>query len=70
MNNMNNMNNTIDQTPYIENGYKNRDSYLNSLEDDYGVSSDTIRVFANTMGPNEDFDGLIVMLEDYIGDCV
>ena len=49
---------------YQENGYKNRDDYLNSLSEDYGVPIDAVLVLAEVLGPDEDFDGLISNLED------
>lgn len=49
---------------YIVNGYKNRESYLSDLADQYGLELDTVKIIANTFGPSEDFDGLINALED------
>ena len=49
---------------YQENGYKNRDDYLNSLSEDYGVPIDAVLALAEVLGPDEDFDGLISNLED------
>ena len=49
---------------YQENGYKNRDDYLNSLSEDYGVPIDAVLALADVLGPDEDFDGLISNLED------
>ena len=50
---------------YKENGYENRQDYLDSLADDFGIESVTIRDLADILGPTEDFDGLITSLEDY-----
>jgi len=55
------MNNSI----YIEKGYKNRKEYLESLCDEY--PRDAVYELANILGPIEDFDGLITTLEDYYG---
>ena len=52
-------------TVYQENGYKNRADYLKSMSEDYGVDLETVRLLADTLGENEDFDGLVVALEDY-----
>lgn len=48
---------------YTERGYKNRTEYLKSLAEDYGVGA-VVGVLAETLGPSEDFDGLISALED------
>lgn len=49
---------------YLENGYENREDYLNSLADDYDVNINTVHALADMLGPNEDFDGLLSELED------
>lgn len=49
---------------YIENGYKDRAEYLQSLADDYGMDLDTVQALADLLGPEEDFDGLVSSLED------
>ena len=54
----------IRQGLYQENGYKNRDDYLNSLSEDYGVPIDAVLALAEVLGPDEDFDGLVSNLED------
>lgn len=50
---------------YQEQGYKDRRDYLECMAEDYGVPFDTVLIIADTIGENEDFDGLIAMLEDY-----
>jgi hypothetical protein len=52
--------------PYVEEGFKNRREYLESLAMDYGVDPLTVMVLADTLGPNEDFDGLVTELEDLV----
>jgi hypothetical protein len=52
-------------TIYQENGYKDREDYLNSLREDYG---DAVDVLTSILPPSEDFDGLITSLEDYAND--
>ena len=47
-------------------GYSNRRTYLQSLASDYGVSLETVLELASVLGPNEDFDGLMTTLEDYV----
>ena len=49
---------------YKQNGYKDRNDYLESLAEDYCIDIDTVMVLADILGPNEDFDGLITSLED------
>lgn len=49
---------------YRENGYDNRDDYLRSLSEDYGVPLDAVMAVAEVLGPEEDFDGLVSNLED------
>lgn len=51
-----------DVEDYVEAGYQNRRSYLESLFDEY--DSETVLALADLLGPSEDFDGLIAMLED------
>ena len=54
----------IRQEMYRENGYKDREDYLNSLSEDYGVPIDAVLALADVLGPDEDFDGLVSNLED------
>ena len=49
---------------YIENGYKDRIDYLESLAWDLEIDKDTVFLTADMLGPSEDFDGLITTLED------
>ena len=49
---------------YTENGYKNRKDYLNALCEDYGVSTNEVYALAEILGADEDFDGLVIALED------
>ena len=49
---------------YVENGCDGRMDYLECLAEDYGVSIEVVLTLANILGPSEDFDGLIVALED------
>ena len=53
---------------YINNGYINRQDYLENLADEFGIPLDIVLAVADMLGPNEDFDGLISSLEDYEGD--
>lgn len=49
---------------YTLNGYKNRAHYLRSLADDHGHSIQDVTALAEILGPDEDFDALVVALED------
>ena len=49
---------------YQENGYKNRNDYLNCLSEEFNVPITTVLSLASLLGPNEDFDGLVMALED------
>ena len=49
---------------YQENGYADRDDYLNCLSEDYNVSIEDVYSLAEMLGENEDFDGLVSALED------
>jgi hypothetical protein len=49
---------------YQEQGYKNRREYLDSLAEDFGVNNTTVYMLASMLGASEDFDGLIVAIED------
>ena len=49
---------------YVEMGYEDRNDYLDCLADDYGVDVETVYALADLLGSEEDFDGLIVALED------
>lgn len=47
---------------YTANGYKNRREYLEELCEEYPRSF--VFALAATLGPSEDFDGLVTALED------
>ena len=49
---------------YQENGYSNHNDYLKNMASDYGLSLSTVILLAETLGENEDFDGLVIALED------
>lgn len=50
---------------YTEQGYTSRRDYLDSLADDLGIDRATVYALAGMLGPSEDFDGLVTMLEDH-----
>jgi hypothetical protein len=49
-------------TIYERHGYRNRQEYIDSLVYEYGPAA---RIAADMLGPNEDFDGLLVELENF-----
>lgn len=50
---------------YVENGFSCRAEYLRSLAEDFDIPLSAVKMLANLLGPNEDFDGLVTELEDY-----
>ncbi len=48
---------------YQENGYENREEYLQCLSEDYNIPYEIIAELANMLGANEDFDGLLQALK-------
>jgi hypothetical protein len=53
----------MERNVYIDNGFKNRRDYLDSLCEEY--DADAVYACADILGPNEDFDGLVTSLEDF-----
>jgi hypothetical protein len=51
---------------YQEYGYANRMQYLVSLAEDFGLPIWKVKVAAELLGPTEDFDGLVSMLDEMI----
>jgi hypothetical protein len=49
---------------YTDNGYKDRKDYLSHMAEDYGVPYKDVVLLASVLGPSEDFNGLVVALED------
>ena len=52
-----------DNNAYIQNGYKDRDDYLQCMSDDYNVSIEVVYSLADMLA-GEEFDGLVSALED------
>jgi hypothetical protein len=48
---------------YQENGFVTRTAYLDSLASEYG--EDSVFTLSDILGPEEDFDGLLNILEDH-----
>lgn len=57
----------MEENAYLENGYKNREEYLQCMSDDYGVPIEVVHSLADMLGESEDFDGLISALGDAEG---
>jgi len=53
------------ESVYTNNGYEDREDYLENLADNYGVPPMVIYEIADLLGENEDFDGLVSSLEDF-----
>jgi hypothetical protein len=51
---------------YVNHGFKNRKKYLEHLADEYALPIEVVTAIAQMLGPDEDFDGLITMLEDAV----
>lgn len=49
---------------YRAHGYSSRTEYLRSLAEDYDVDLWIVIEMASMLGPNEDFDGLVAMVQD------
>lgn len=54
-----------DDEVYRNKGYKNRIDYLMLLSVEYGIPYDAVVAAAETLGRNEDFDGLPALLETW-----
>jgi hypothetical protein len=48
---------------YQQNGYDSRQDYLDSLAED-SFDPNKVYLLADLLGPSEDFDALVTMLED------
>lgn len=43
-----------------------REKHLHEIADEYGVDMYVVRSLADMLGPNEDYDGLVSALEDWV----
>lgn len=50
---------------YKQNGFDSRLEYLIDLAEQYYIPVEIVISIANLLGPEEDFDGLISMIQDY-----
>lgn len=53
-----------DLTAYEDHGYASRSDYLLGLSEDYDVPLHMVYALATVLGPSEDFDMLVTVLED------
>jgi hypothetical protein len=53
------------ESVYQKNGFKDRRAYLEDLAHEKGVPEDVVFMVADMLGSNEDFDGLVLALEDF-----
>ena len=49
---------------YTAQGYRSRGDYLRCLALENDVDVATVRSLAELLGPSEDFDGLVTMVQD------
>jgi hypothetical protein len=52
----------MDPTIYQQNGFTDREHYIQSLRDEYGA--ELVDSIGSCLPPSEDFDGLVSALED------
>lgn len=52
-------------TLYQEHGARNRREYLRNLADEFDAPVGTVFALAEILGPEEDFDALVVAMEDH-----
>ena len=50
---------------YQDEGFSSRRDYLVNLAQDFGVDEHYVFMMAGVLGPNEDFDGLVSMVDDF-----
>ena len=55
----------FDNSVYQAHGFDNREQYLQSLAEDYGL--ELVEALTSILPPSEDFDGLVTELEDNMG---
>lgn len=55
-----------DEDIYLEHGYANRKDYLKNLAEDNDIELTTVELLADMLGPSEDFDGLVIAVEDFV----
>jgi hypothetical protein len=51
---------------YQEHGYDSRLDYLETLAEQNDTELQNVLALAHLLGPEEDFDGLVTMIEDHV----
>ena len=59
------MTNALAENVYQLNGFANREEYLDELREEYGA--ELVDALTSVLPPSEDFDGLLIELEDNFG---
>ena len=59
------MTSALAENVYQENGFANREEYLDELREEYGA--ELVDALTSVLPASEDFDGLITELEDNAG---
>ena len=54
----------MEKTIYQERGYESRKAYLIGLSEETEMPINIVIVLSALLGPSEDFDGLVVALQD------
>jgi len=54
-------------TIYQVKGFKNRIHYIKELALEHGIPVSSVIEVANLLGKDEDFDGLVSMVQEYSG---
>ena len=54
----------MDKSIYQEHGFESRKDYLLGLSEEHEISLNTVLTLAVLLGPSEDFDGLVVAIQD------
>jgi len=50
---------------YTDHGYTDRNDYLEQLAGEYGAPIEAVHALADMLGPDEDFDGLVIGIADW-----
>ena len=51
---------------YEKNGYEDRNHYLEELALEYNLDFDSVYFLAQMLGEEDDFEGLIIAIENYL----
>jgi hypothetical protein len=53
------------ETAYQRHGFANREAYLRDLANENNLDFNDVSVIAQSLGAGEDFDGLVMAIQDY-----